>query len=420
MKLALFTDTYHPSTNGIVYVIDILYENLVALGHEVVIIAPRPGLRGRHNPKLPNKKVVWIPGVEGLLYDEYLVSVFSPTRTARKLSKMNFDLVMFFTPGQVGLLGAYVAKQNGIPLVEQYATDLVEYIKIYPSTLPALLALSASAPFALKMNLKEIAEVTRKLMAPRKRQNTWSQKTTIAILSGLHNSCDLVICVSEKSTKQLIEQGVKTKIVSIPTGVNRLPVNSKKCKEFKTKYNVSDNDFIVLYVGRLGKEKNLDMLLDAFKIVIKKQPTAKLVMVGDFDYREQLELKAAATNYSDRIVFTGRIPRHKLGNVFCSGDVFVFPSLYDTQALVLNEAACAGLPIVWCDEPVNEVVQNGINGILTKPRAKDYAEAIIKLINDEDLRQQYSVASVKIARQFTEKKMTKLLIKSLIELIETY
>jgi glycosyltransferase involved in cell wall biosynthesis len=394
-------------------VIDIIYENLANQGHEVTIVAPRPGLRVRNNLKIPKKNIVWIPAIEGLFFDDYLVGVFSPTHTVRKLNTYNFDAVMFFTPAQVGLIAAYIAKRSNIPLIEQYCTDLVEYVKLYPSVLPGVLALSFSAPFVLKMNIKDVASVTKKLIKPPNKQLKWSQKTISAVLTGLHNSCDLVVGVSPKSVAQLKKQGVTAKVECIPTGVDKLQPNKIKQNKLKKKYKIEPRDKVVLFVGRLGEEKNLDLLLDAYEIVANKLKGVKLIFVGDFNYREHLEVKASVSKHKDSIIFTGRIPRKELGNIYGLADVFAFPSVTDTQALVLNEAAYAGLPIVWCDIDVNDVVKDKMNGILAKSTAKSFARAITNILGNSNISGKYSEESIRRAKMFSESKMTKKLISNI-------
>ncbi len=420
MKIGLFSDTYHPSTNGIVYVIDILHANLEALGHEVVIVAPRPGLRTKHTPRIPGKKVIWIPGIEGLFFDEYLTSVFSPTRTVRKLDKQNFDVIMIFTPAQVGLLGTYVAKRNHIPLVEQYSTDLIEYVGKYPNVMAGVLALGMSGPIVFKMKLQDIASYSRKLLSIKKpKQSTWSQETVRKVLTTFHNNVDLVIAVSEKTAKALKKDGVTSRIATIPTGVDRLPSSRRAVQAFRKKWHINKDEQLILYAGRLGEEKNLDMLIDAFALVARMHKTSKLVFVGDFGYRGSLEQRVKRKKLEKRVVFTGRLPRTSLGNVYSAADIFTFPSLTDTQGLVLNEAAHANLPFVWCDKYVNGVVVDGINGFLAKNDPKDFADALLLLLNDSDTRTSFSSHSQRLASKYTEQKMTQQLEQELARLVAT-
>ncbi len=313
VKIGLFTDTYHPSSNGVVYVVDIIYDNLKSMGHDVTIIAPRPGLRSRHGKQLKNRHILWVPAIKGLFFDEYLTSVFSPTLTVKKIDKLQLDLVYLFTPAQMGLLGAYYAKTNNLALVEQYSTDLVAYIKQYPSVIFGVLALIFVAIFSINIKLKDMASITTKLIGINKTKDlNWSQNNTKQLLKIFHNNMDLVIAVSSKVQKQLLKDGVTTRVEVIPTGVDPLLSESKKENVFRKKWNINSGDLVILYAGRLSVEKNLDLLLESFCKIAADYSNIKLFFVGDFNYRKKLEEKALLSAFADRIVFTGRVHRDNL------------------------------------------------------------------------------------------------------------
>jgi 1,2-diacylglycerol 3-alpha-glucosyltransferase len=414
MKIGLFSDSYHPSTNGITVVIDVLHDNLKKQGHDVVIVAPRPGLRAKWSLKIPKKHVLWIPAIEGLFFDEYLTSFFSPTRTVKKIEQENLDAVIIFTPAQVGLLGAYIAKKNDIPLVEQYSTDLSGYISKYPSTIVGMFALSLSAPFALKLKLKDIAYISRAILRFKKgNDKTWSSTTVTKILTVMHNNTDFVIALSEKLYRQMKKDGVRVKMKVVPTGVDALPADKDKSIKFRKALGLRADDKVIMYAGRLGQEKNLDLLIDSFIKIAPKSYSYKLVFVGDFKYRSVLEAKAKDSGFSDQIIFAGRMPRNQLGYAYGAADIFAFPSLTDTQGLVLNEAAHAGLPIVWCDQFVNAVVKDKVNGILAKDNVNSFAASLLNLLHNDDLRRKYGKKSQLLAKNFSEEKMTKELVSVL-------
>ena len=188
--------------------------------------------------------------------------------------------------------------------------------------------------------------------------------------------------------------------------MDKLPVAKTGRQRFMQKYGLTGSDFVILYLGRLGAEKNLDMLIDAYKQVAARHKNSRLLMVGDFEHREHLENKVRLNHLGDSVIFTGRLPRTQLGNVYNSADIFVFPSLTDTQGLVLNEAAHSGLPIIWCDKYVNQVAKDGFNAILVRNRPKDLALAIEALMANPEKRLALSRNARLIARQFSEAKMT--------------
>lgn len=409
MRIGFFTDTYRPQTNGITYVIDIMRKNLEDMGHEVFIFAPGQTRSGYEDN---DDHIIRFPALKGFFYDDYLTSVFFPPQEIRRIREYDLDLVQFFTPSQVGLLGCAVAKKYKLPLVCQYSTDLYEYIGHYPSTLPGIMALMMFvAPFSVTPRGSDFTTLARTLR-PQRRLGTWSKDLVRTTCTLLHNHCDAVIALSKKKEDQLRDWGTTSQLLRIPTGVDPLPSSKAGIKAFKIAHGLSDSDEVVQYVGRMGAEKNIDLLIDAFEIVARHRPKAKLLLVGDFEYRKTLEEHAARLGAADKIIFTGTIPREELGNVYGAAKVFVFPSMTDTQGLVLHEAANAGVPLVLIDKDVNELLDQGKTGFFAENTPASLAAAIenvLKLPADE-----YTAVSNAVkrrARLFSERKQTEKCIK---------
>ena len=117
---------------------------------------------------------------------------------------------------------------------------------------------------------------------------------------------------------------------------------------------------------------------------------------------DTLKRLATESGVGDRITFTGRIPRKELGVAYAASDVFVFPSVMDTQGLVVHEAANAGLPIVYVDKYVTEAVEDGKNGFLARNSAASIADKITILFDDDQLRKKFGAKSRSIAAKFSE------------------
>lgn len=402
MRIGLFTDNYLPTTNGISYVVQIMQTQLEELGHEVYIFAPATNLLGKEAGD--NDRVFRFPAIEGVFFDEQLTSVFFPPTALRKIRKLDLDIIHFFTPGQIGLMGAYTAIREGIPLVSQYSTDLYQYVEKYPNVLPGTIALSLSAPFILKMTPREIMKLMKSLK-PQRDITQWHKDMVAKMHVMLHDNCAAVIALSRKMQRQLDGWGSKTDTTLLPTGVDPiLPTSKDAAKDFRAKLGLKNNDTTFLYVGRLSREKNLDLLIDSFEIAAAKDARIKLVFVGDFDYREQLEARANETDFADRIIFAGRIPRDELGSAYAASDVFLFPSTTDTQGLVVHEAAGASLPLVLCDSEVSEVFIDGETGLLAPvDDAAGFAKVMLQLAADKKLRTSLGKAAHKKAAEFTER-----------------
>ena len=400
MRIGLFSDTYLPTTNGISYVLQIMQANLEELGHEVYIFAPATNLRGDEPDD--NDHIFRFPAIEGILFDEQLTSVFFPPRVLKKIKKLDLDIVHFFTPGQIGLLGAGSAIRLDIPLVSQYSTDVYHYVEKYPNVLPGTIALSLISPFVFKMTPRETIKMMR-VFKPEKTITAWHKSMVARLHVMLHDNCDAVIALSRKMQSQLDSWGSATPTTLLPTGVDPIPkASDKDIAEFKSNFGINSKDKVLLYVGRLSREKNLDLLVDAFEKLSKDNEDLKLMFVGDFDYRKNLEERAADLGISDKVIFPGRIARNKLDVAYSSASIFLFPSTTDTQGLVVHEAAGAGLPLILCDKEVSEVFVKDETGLLASEDPNQFASQIQKLLDNPDLAKKLGKAAKKRAAQFSE------------------
>lgn len=409
MRIGLFTDTYRPSINGIVYVLESLKRELEAEGHEVYIFCPGKKILPARDVELyeEDDHIVRFPSIKGAFFDDYDTSVFFPPRVVSQIKKLDLDIIQVFTPSQVGLVGIQAAVKSDIPFIVQHSTDLYEFSEDYPAVLPGLLAMiGLLLPTTVKLGRKDIAEVI-KLYRPRRGMARWNQDIIRRAVSLLYSRADAVIALSEKSANQLRswqDEKYNYEITTIPSGVDPLPApTDPELTAFRKKHGISEDDEVFGFVGRLGKEKNLDMLIPTLEYVVHQRPKARLMFVGDFEYRETLEQLAAESEFPRRITFTGAIPREQLGVAYATMDVFVFPSLKDTQGWVLHEAPLAGLPVVLLDKGVTSAVIEGENGFYTENSPEAVSEKVIELLEDDELRTRMSKRSVEIASQFTEK-----------------
>jgi glycosyltransferase involved in cell wall biosynthesis len=408
MRIGLFTDTYRPSINGIVYVVDITRQHLEAMGHEVFIFCPAEGVR-LDREEFDDDHIIRFRSMKGVFFDDYNLSLFFPAVELRRIKELELDVIQFFTPSQVGLMGVYAAQKTGAVLVAQHSTDLSQYIKHYPAVVPGLLMIALSLPLTFRFHGQDVRELMR-LYKPRRVVADWGQDIVERLIAMIYSRCDAVIALSKKSQNQLDSwrEEYWYDVTTVPTGINALrkPSESQIAK-FKAMHGIATTDEVVLYAGRLSAEKNLDILIPMIKKVLKKRPNARLLYVGDFDYRETLEQLAADSGVGDRITFTGALPREDLGVAYASACVFAFPSLTDTQGLVLHEAAHAGLPFVLIDRDVSEVVHDGVNGFVARNNPTSFADCVVKLLEDETQRLRFSEASKQLARTYGEYSQTK-------------
>ncbi|MCB9819714.1 glycosyltransferase [Candidatus Nomurabacteria bacterium] len=427
MRIGLFTDTYRPSINGIVFVVETLKKRLEEEGHEVFIFCPAKTMRPSRDLDFPDDEdhIVRFPSIKGAFFDDYDTSIFFPPRVVQQIRDLELDVVHVFTPSQVGLVGIQAAWKNDTPFIMQHSTDLYEFVEHYPIVLPGILALIGIVlPFTVRLQGRDMREIL-KLYRPRRGVTEWNRDIIERAITIVYSKADAVIALSRKSADQLQSwqhhEQYEYGITMMPNGVDAIPKPSvADLKKFKALHGIDDGDEVFGFVGRLAAEKNLDLLIDAAEKVIKERPKAKLVLVGDFEYRESLERHASDTSVADRIVFTGALQREELGVAYASLDVFVFPSLKDTQGWVLHEAAHAGLPIVLIDKKLSEVAVNKENALYAKNNPTDLARQILILLSDSSVRDSYGNASRKIARKFGEKSQIKSLIGLYEDIIEAH
>jgi len=362
LKIGFFTDNYLPSRDGISVSVETFREQLEALGHEVYVIAPAPGFRYKET----NKRVIRFPAFKGLFFDDYLTSFFFPPQALRRIDKIKLDIVHYHTPGQVGLLGAYYAIRNKLPLVTTYHTDLWEYVLHYKNVLPGTIALSLMAPVITGGGLNDY-RTSLSSIKPERNIDKWNQKIVERGITMIHNACDQVIAPSHKMEHQLQSWHAHSPITILPTGVDKITTSTQEIGTWRRKLDLPDGTPVIIFVGRMGTEKNLELLVKAFEIIVRKLPDVRLLVVGGTGSLTETAgvefmAQAHAMDGGDRIIFTGFVPHDKLGGLYGLSTVFAFPSLTDTQGLVLHEAAMAGLPIVMIDRDITEIVANGENG----------------------------------------------------------
>lgn len=415
LKIGLFTDTYRPTVNGISVVVDTFKRQMEAAGHRPIVVCPTTRAARKVLKNEPN--TITVPSIKGWPYDEYDVSFFWPPTFRKRLLDEKFDVIIFFTPGQLGLMAMDVAHHANIPVVVQHSTDLEKYVSQYMGGPAAALAVLLGLPlFAGMKNIDWSAwrHTGRPQFSPR----AWGTQVIHEGLGMWYAMTDGVIALSRKSRQQILAMPYINvdSVATIPVGVNPLPQSQGSW--FREAYGIPAGAPLLMYVGRISREKNLDLVIPMMERIVQTCPEACFAFVGDFDYRKKLEQKARDSQVRENIIFTGKIPRDKLSAVYMSADMFIFPSITDTQGLVVHEAALCGLPIIMTDGAVTEVVRDAVNGYVVDNDPAAFARAATKLIKDKKLRKRFATASVQIAQEYGEAAQTRKLLAYMQTLIK--
>ena len=233
---------------------------------------------------------------------------------------------------------------------------------------------------------------------------------------ALCNKVDAIMTPSDMMRKKLIGYGVKTPINIIPTGIDA-PKKSFTKKELKKRFNIPQKSKVLLYLGRMSKEKNLSVLLKMMEDLKRKNFDAMLLFVGPGDI-DEVERDAKKMGIDDRIICTGALEREEAQKVYGASDVFVFSSQSETQGLVVGEAMLAETPVVALVSPIQKEVYPEGKAVVLK-REKDFADAVIDILQNKKKREKMVKDAKKfVLENFSKKRMIERQIKVFREVLK--
>ena len=359
MKVALFTNNYLPFRGGVTTSVETLRRGLEARGHEAWVFAPRfPGTVDSA------ARIVRYPSLPAATYPEFALAVPWSRRVSGRVRAERFDVFHAHHPFLLGPVARRLARRERRPLVFTYHTRYDKYAHYVP--LPRRLVAAAAVWISTRFSAR----------------------------------ADAVIAPSALIRDELAARGVRTPIAVVPTGVDLARFAPGDGAGARRALGLAPDDRVLLYVGRLDREKSVGRILAAFERVAGTVPRARLVLAGHGTQAVALRRQARALPVGDRIVFLGVRPHEALVDCYRAADLFVFASETETQGLVLAEAAACGVPAVTVSGPgCDEVVRDGETGILAKPDGASLAEAAIGLLLDADRRARMAVRARAVAER---------------------
>lgn len=345
MRIAFFTDTYRPSLNGVVTSTDTFRRELGLLGHDVDVFAPD----GPHVDREPG--VFRIASVPFPTEPNCRVALPVPPRLILAFRRGGYDLVHTQTPFSLGIWGAALARLFRKPLVHTYHTFFAEYAHYL-------------------------------------RMNPQMGRAFVAQYSRIYcNRCRAIVVPSATFIDVLRSYRVTTPIRVIPTGVS-LPARRPGRAEARRQLGLPEEAPLLLYVGRLAREKSIDFLIEALAALRSRYAAPPhLVIVGDGPDREVLVTLAERLGVGDAISWIGGIPHERVFDYYSAADLFVFASRTETQGLVVAEALASGLPVVAVKGPgVCDYVRPETGGALVDPDMESFLTATAGFLADPALR----------------------------------
>lgn len=345
MRIGIFTDVYPPFINGVSTSVLVLHKALVKLGHEVFIITVN-NEKLKYNVEDPN--IIRIPGIPVGIYDYRLTGIY-PLRIINKIKKLNLDVIHSQTEFGIGTFARIISRQFDIPLVHTYHTMYEDYIY------------HVTKGHFNKPSQKLIEQLTK----------FYCDKTAQELIVPTKKAYDLF------KEKYSIQRAVHI----IPTGIDlskyyKENYTKEQINKLKKQFNLTNDDFVVLFVGRLGQEKNIEFLIDAHILLSKKNLNCKLLIIGDGPLYKKFKTKIKKYKLEEQIILGGSVPYEEIGIYYQLASVFATASTAETQGLTVIEALASSVPIlVINDESYAATLESGYNGYMFQTK-KDYRKII--------------------------------------------
>ncbi len=380
MRIGIFTDSFRPYTSGVVRSIELFSREFTNHGHEVFVFGPDYPLL--HPPK--EEGVFRFISIPAPTIPDFALPIPISIQLSPTIRQLKLDIIHAHSPFLLGRLGARAARRHRLPLVFTFHTLYDQYVHYFP--------------FAQKASKQVVQAISRDFC----------------------NRANTVVAPSQMIVSYLQRIGVYTPVVNIPTGVDLEEFKNLDSEWLIKNYGVDPQEKTLLFVGRLGKEKNVTFLLKAFQIIQKDYPDCRLVLVGKGPLEDQLKRMARDMEIEDKLIFTGVLSRQKIVHCYASSDLFVFPSVTETQGLVIGEAKATGLPVVAIRAfgPA-EMVEDGEDGILTDPSLPSFTEAVLKLLQDSELYRSMSEQAKKNVTKVSASKSAEQMLELYRELIDS-
>ena len=402
LKIGFFTDTY-AQVNGVTVTIKALEKNLRDLGHEVYVYAPR----GEAGEAKGNPHLFTSEGFRFILSPEYRWAVF-PVFTIPQ-SNLGLDIIHVHSPISMGLAGLVNARRLRIPCIGSVHTLIPEFWKPFlqkhlPYITPPVLDRVINRFLKPLVDKFSILDTTLDLGTFFMEELTWRY------FVEFFKRCNETIVPSKYTQEECQKHRLKSTV--LPNGIDFQKFQQMEDeKTFSKRWNIAPKDIVALYVGRLSEEKNIDLILESARDVLKNFPTLKYMIVGDGPLRSKLEKLTEKNAISDSIIFTGYLNQESLNRCLSRADFFINASPLETQGLSVIEAMYFGCPILSVNSgAVVELFENSSFGILFKNSKKDLTAKVQELLENRNLLSKFRKNAKLKAREYDIKKFCKRLI----------
>lgn len=348
MKILITSDWYYPTVNGVVRSVLNLRKGLMSAGHEVRVLTleQKKGQFAEVEENV-NEGVSFVPSFSAeRIYPQARIMKGYDSKAVQELIQWKPDIIHSQCEFSTFLLAERIASKLHIPTVHTYHTVYEDYTHYFsPSK---------------KIGRQMVVGITRVLMG----------------------RVEAVVAPSAKVTEMLEGYGVKCPLYTIPSGIDttkyQATVSEERISELKQQYHIPEDAQVLVFVGRLAKEKNVPELIEYMEQFEKQ--SIYLLIVGGGPMSEEIEAQAKNSPVSSRIRLTGMVPPEQVQEYYQMGDIFVSASTSETQGLTYIEALANGLPAVCRkDDCLRDVITEGGNGFLYTTFA-EFQEGINSLL----------------------------------------
>lgn len=327
MKVLITTDLYTTNTNGVVTSVRNLIEELTKKGHEIRVITVSEKLKSYKKDNIYFIKSIPL----GAVYPDVRMPVSYRHRYLRELIQWKPDVIHSQCEYFSYQFAGYISRKTGAPIVHTYHTLYEQYVTyVCPSQRIGSYLVAKLSKFRLR-------------------------------------KADAVVAPTQKVENVLKNYGLQNAIHVIPSGIaleqHKQRITEQERLEKRRELGIPDDHTVLLNLGRLGTEKNLNELVEMFAVAHAHHSKLKLLIVGDGPAKKDLEEAAARLGVADQVIFTGMVAPGDVHKYYQLGDIFVSASTSETQGLTYIEAAANGLPLLCRRDPcLDGVLVEGQNG----------------------------------------------------------
>jgi 1,2-diacylglycerol 3-alpha-glucosyltransferase len=368
MRILITTDSYYPQVNGASIFGQRLATGLRERGHDVLVVAPGISAESRYYD-VAGVTVFGVRSVPAFIYKGMRVVV--PVQLDRRTIKA----VKAFQPDVVHVQGHFPLSRSVIRSAKATGVPVVGTNHFMPENLTHY----AHLPAAI---------------------DTKFQRRLWGTFRGVFENIDIVTTPTARARGYMEKNGFSERIRVISNGIDLVRFNPGQAQEgFKERYGLPA-DPLLLYVGRLDKEKNLNVVLRSLSLV-PPEVAVHLAIAGTGARREQLERIARGLHVSDRVSFLGFVPDDDLPALYCAAHCFVLAGTAELQSIATMEAMASGLPVLAADAvALPELVQAGKNGFLFEPGNADMlADQITRIFSDRLLHDEMGDESLRVIQK---------------------